>query len=41
MFLFLKDPTDKLAKKPLIDILQKVENVPTKWRVAVRNNGGG
>jgi len=35
------DPTDEFANKPLIDILQKVENVPTKWRVAVRNNGGG
>ena len=36
-----QDPTSPLARSSIVQILQKITEVPETWQVAIRNNGGG
>lgn len=34
-------PSSPLQSRPIVEILQHLEEVPEKWRTAIKNNGGG
>ena len=38
---FVKGEKSKLASKSIVKILKKIDDIPEKWRLAVKNNGGG
>lgn len=41
LFIYYQGENVELAKSSLLNILKHIEEVPEKWRNAIRNNGGG